>query len=42
MLPSFFYKQLESKNKHRVISDYIASMSDRHALSSYNEMYGKL
>jgi len=42
MLPSFFYKQLDSKNKHRVIADYIASMSDRHALSSYNEMYGKL
>jgi dGTPase len=42
MLPKFYYKQLENKNKHRVISDYIASMSDRHALSFYNEMYGKI
>ena len=41
MLPKFYYKQLKSKNKHRVIADYIASMSDRHALSFYNEMYGK-
>ena len=42
MLPKFYYEQLKSRNKHRVISDYIASMSDRHALSFYNEMYGKL
>jgi dGTPase len=42
MLPKFYYKQLQNKNKHRVIADYIASMSDRHALSLYNEMYGKI
>ena len=42
MLPKFYCNQLESRNKHRVIADYIASMSDRHALSFYNEMYGKL
>jgi len=42
MLPEFFYKQLGSRSKHRVIADYIASMSDRYALSLYNEMYGKL
>jgi dGTPase len=42
MLPTFFYEQLETKKKHRVIADYIASLSDRHALSLYNEMYGKL
>ena len=42
MLPTFYYKQLESRNKHRVIADYIASMSDRYALNFYNEMYGKL
>ncbi|MBU0720025.1 deoxyguanosinetriphosphate triphosphohydrolase [bacterium] len=41
MLPQFYYKQLESRNKHRVIADYIASMSDRYAISFYNEMYGK-
>ncbi|MEN8302484.1 MAG: deoxyguanosinetriphosphate triphosphohydrolase [Campylobacterota bacterium] len=42
MLPDFYYKQLEYRSKHRVVADYIASMSDRHALSFYNEMYGKL
>ena len=42
MLPEFYLKQLEHKKKHRVIADYIASMSDRYALSFYNEMYGKL
>jgi dGTPase len=42
MLPSFYYKMLEIKNKHRVVADYIASMSDRHAMSLYNEMYGKI
>lgn len=42
MLPEFYYKQLDVRNKHRVVADYIANMSDRHALSFYNEMYGKL
>jgi len=42
MLPKFYYQQLQKRNRHRVIADYIASMSDRHALSFYNEMYGKL
>lgn len=42
MLPKFYFKQLETKNRHRVIADYIASMSDRHALSLYNEMYGRM
>ena len=42
MLPSFYHKQLDKRNKHRVIADYIASMSDRAAISLYNEMYGKL
>ncbi|SFV53629.1 Deoxyguanosinetriphosphate triphosphohydrolase [hydrothermal vent metagenome] len=42
MLPEFYYKQLKTRNKHRVIADYIASMSDRYALNFYNEMYGKL
>jgi dGTPase len=40
MLPSLFYVELERKKKHRVIADYIASMSDRQAFSLYNEMYG--
>lgn len=42
MLPTYFYKQLKSRKKHRVIADYIAHMSDRHAISLYKEMYGKL
>jgi len=42
MLPSFYFKQLEFKNKHRVVADYIASMSDRYALTFCNEMYGKI
>ncbi|MDO8454387.1 MAG: deoxyguanosinetriphosphate triphosphohydrolase, partial [Sulfurimonas sp.] len=42
MLPEFYYKQLHIRNKHRVVADYIANMSDRHAISFYNEMYGKL
>ncbi|MEA3370460.1 MAG: deoxyguanosinetriphosphate triphosphohydrolase [Campylobacterota bacterium] len=42
MLPDFYYKQLSYRSKHRVVADYIASMSDRYALSFYNEMYGKL
>ena len=42
MLPDFYYKQLENREKHRVVADYMASLSDRYALSFYNEMYGKL
>jgi len=42
MLPEFYYKQLSIRSKHRVIADYIASMSDRYALNFYNEMYGKI
>jgi dGTPase len=42
MLPQFYYEQLQKRSKHRVVADYIASMSDRYALNFYNEMYGKL
>lgn len=42
MLPKYYYELLGSRQKHRVVADYIAHMSDRHALSLYNEMYGKL
>jgi len=42
MLPQFYYKQLQNRRKHRVIADYMASMSDRYALKFYNEMYGKI
>ena len=42
MLPEYHYKQLDVRAKHRVVADYIASMSDRHAISLHNEMYGKI
>ena len=42
MLPEFYYKQLRTRKKHRVVADYIAHMSDRHAISLHNEMYGKI
>ncbi len=42
MLPNYYASQLASRNKHRVIADYIASLSDRSAMSLYNEIYGKI
>lgn len=42
MLPKFYYEQLNTRKKHRVVADCIAHMSDRYALSFYNEIYGKL
>lgn len=42
MLPKALYEQLATRSKHRVIADYIASMSDRHAIHFYKEMYGGL
>ena len=42
ILPAYYLKQVEMRNKHRVISDYIASLSDRYALSLYNELYGRM
>jgi len=42
MLPKYFYTQLQERNKHRVIADYIASLSDRSAMQLYNEIFGKI
>jgi len=42
MLPKYYKGLLEVRKKHRVIADYIASMSDRYAFRLYNELYGKL
>ncbi|HHH72442.1 MAG TPA: deoxyguanosinetriphosphate triphosphohydrolase, partial [Sulfuricurvum sp.] len=42
MLPRYFRAQLERRTQHRVIADYIASMSDRFAMKLYNELYGKI
>lgn len=41
MLPRYYTEQLDRRNKHRVIADYIASMSDRYAMKLYNELYGR-
>ena len=42
ILPDYYRKQLDKRNTHRVISDYIASMSDRYALKLHNELYGRV
>lgn len=41
MLPAYYRKQLLKRNKHRVIADYMASMSDRYAMKLFNELYGR-
>ncbi len=42
MLPKYYALQLEARSKHRVIADYIASLSDRSAMQLYNEIFGKI
>ncbi len=41
MLPLSYKKELDVRAKHRVIADYIASLSDRSALTLHGELYGK-
>jgi len=41
MLPTYYRKQLLLRNKHRVIADYLASMSDRYAMKLFHEIYGR-
>jgi dGTPase len=41
MLPRYYASQLETRRKHRVIADYLASMSDRFAMQLYNELFGR-
>ena len=41
LLPKYYAKQLESRRPHRVVADYMASMSDRYAMQLYNELYGR-
>jgi len=41
MLPKYYAAQLQTRHKHRVIADYMASMSDRYAMQLYNELYGR-
>jgi len=40
LMPKYYAKQCELRNTHRVVADYIASLSDRYALSLYRELYG--
>ena len=40
LLPIRTRELLEVRSKHRVVADYIASMTDRYALKSYKEIYG--
>jgi len=42
LLPKFYYAQLDKRPHHRVVADYIASMSDRYALNFHNELHGKI
>jgi len=42
MLPKYYEQQLQTRSKHRVIADYIASLSDRSAMGLYNEIFGKI
>ncbi len=39
LLPKEFYNRLEFEKKHRVVADFISSLSDRGALKFYNELY---
>ncbi len=40
LLPKEIKALMEIRSKHRVIADYIASMTDRYALKSYKDIYG--
>ncbi|MEN8146583.1 MAG: dGTP triphosphohydrolase [Campylobacterota bacterium] len=42
ILPAYYLQQVSKRNKHRVAADYIASLSDRYALTLYNELYGRI
>ena len=41
LLPKYYAKQLGTRSQHRVVADYMASMSDRFAMQLYNELYGR-
>ena len=40
ILPTMQKELLEHRAKHRVVADYIASMTDRYALKLYHQLYG--
>ncbi len=40
LLPKEYRDLLKKRVKHRVVADYIASMTDRYAFKNYQELYG--
>jgi dGTPase len=40
LLPPHQKDLLEVRSRHRVIADYLASMTDRYAMKTYHEIYG--
>ncbi len=40
LLPMQYQELLRKRSKHRVIADFIASMTDRYAMKLYHELYG--
>jgi len=40
LFPARQKELLDSRNRHRVIADYIASMTDRYAMKTYHDIYG--
>ncbi len=40
LMPQSMIEALEYRSQHRVVADYIASMTDRYAMKSYHEVYG--
>ncbi len=40
LLPKQYQELLAKRKKHRVIADFIASMTDRYAMKLYHELYG--
>jgi dGTPase len=40
-LPPSTHGRLKKEDKHRVICDYIAGMTDRYALDEYKKFFGK-
>jgi len=40
LIPNHQRTLLDTRPNHRVISDYIASMTDRYAMKNYHELYG--
>lgn len=40
LLPKEQIELLEHRNRHRVVADFIADMTDRYAMKTYHELYG--